>query len=407
MWGLARSSREPRGPDGNNFEVVVPILGQGGGPELWHYFHDNSDLGSEWVKFQRVTGNMDRVAPGGGGVILESDFAGEDGRHNFEVIVPLLMPHGHKELWHFWHDTDPATDWHRGDMITASAGVGVSFITSDFPAGGEHRNFEVLVEELKKSIVLYFRHNQPLSDEHPDQPWWRKWQRGIPPLLGEEPIFRLDTKKICQLTGDVDFEGSEKVVMDEITPQAPALMSHKDRLFLAWKGSNNALNLMFSDDDQKTFSGKRTFADSSDHAPALASHNGRLFLAWKGFGNQNLNVAKVALFTSPTGAFGIEGLEDKVVLGDTSKRGPALASHNGRLFLAWKGASDDALNLMFSDDNGATFRGKRTFGEFSDHGPALASHNEQLFLAWKGSGNEKLNVAKVTFFANTAARIRN
>ena len=390
-----------RGPDANNFEVVVPILGQGGGPELWHYFHDNSNLGSEWVKFQRVTGSMDRVAPGGGGVILESDFGGED-HHNFEVIVPLLMPHGHTELWHFWHDTDPSTNWQRGDMITASAGIGVSFITSDFPADSNHRNFEVLVEELKKSIVLYFRHNQPLGDEHPDQPWWRKWQRGIPPLLGEEPIFRLDTKKICQLTGDVDLEGSEKVVMGEITLKEPALVSHNGRLFLAWKGTNNALNLMFSDDNGKTFRGKRTFADSSDHGPALASHNGRLFLAWKGFGNEKLNVAKVTLFANTAGGFGIEGLEGKVVLGDTSKRGPALESHNGRLFLAWKGVGNDALNLMFSEDNGATFKGKRTFGELSDHAPALASHNGRLFLSWKGSGNENLNVAKVTLFASTA-----
>jgi hypothetical protein len=98
----------------------------------------------------------------------------------------------------------------------------------------------------------------------------------------------------------------------------------------------------------------------------------------------------------------VEGLEDKIVLGDTSDEGPTLASHGGRLFLAWKGSGNEQLNMMFSEDNGATFRGKMVFGDTSDLGPALVSHGRRLFLAWKGSGNENLNVAKVrlTLLAN-------
>jgi hypothetical protein len=127
-----------------------------------------------------------------------------------------------------------------------------------------------------------------------------------------------------------------------------------------------------------------------------------LYLAWTGRDNQKLNVAKVILFANTAGAFGIEGLEGKVVLGDSSEQAPALASHNGRLFLAWKGAGNHNLNLMFSNDNGATFVGKSTFGESSELAPTLASHGGRLFLAWTGRGNEKINVAKVTLFANTA-----
>ena len=69
-------------------------------------------------------------------------------------------------------------------------------------------------------------------------------------------------------------------------------------------------------------------------------------------------MAKVTLFGNTAGGFGIEGLEDKVVLGETSEAAPALASHNGRLFLGWKGSGNDALNLAFSDD-GVSFGGKR------------------------------------------------
>lgn len=195
----------------------------------------------------------------------------------------------------------------------------------------------------------------------------------------------------------------QKVTLGDSSTRAPALASHNARLFLAWKGADNDnLNLAFSDDNGQSFRGSMMFLDTSHHAPALASHNGRLFIAWTGRGDGNLNVARVALFANTAGAFGIEGLEDKIILRDTSEDAPALASHGGRLFLAWKGSGNDALNLAFSDDNGQTFRGNRPFSDTSHHAPALASHNGRLFMAWTGRGDGNLNVAKVTLFANTA-----
>jgi len=208
-------------------------------------------------------------------------------------------------------------------------------------------------------------------------------------------------------TDALDIDGVERIerksILADTTEQAPALASHSGRLFLAWKGAgNHNLNLMFSDDNGATFRGHVTISDTSELAPALASHNGRLYLAWTGRDNKKLNVAKVILFANTAGGFGIEGLEGKVVLGDSSEQAPALASHNGRLFVAWKGRGNHNLNLMFSNDNGATFVGKSTFGESSELAPALTSHGGRLFLAWTGRGNEKINVAKVTLFANTA-----
>jgi len=92
---------------------------------------------------------------------------------------------------------------------------------------------------------------------------------------------------------------------------------------------------------------------------------------------------------------GVEGISDKVILADTSDTGPSLASHGGRLFLAWRGESNEQLNVMFSEDNGFTFKGKAVFGDTSTDTPMLASHGGRLFIAWKGSGNEDLNVAEI------------
>ncbi|MDQ6868689.1 MAG: hypothetical protein M3178_09895 [Pseudomonadota bacterium] len=137
---------------------------------------------------------------------------------------------------------------------------------------------------------------------------------------------------------------------------------------------NDNLNLMFSDDNGATFHGIKTFPDAtSPKSPVLASHAGGLFLAWTGRGEGQLNVAKVTLFGNTAGGFGIEGLEPWVPLGDTSEEAPALASHNGRLFLAWKGAGNDNLNVM-SSNNGAFHTGPWYFSDLGRIGFYVAAY---------------------------------
>ena len=204
------------------------------------------------------------------------------------------------------------------------------------------------------------------------------------------------------LMGIDGVEGTEqKTILAESSDTSPAIASHGGRLFLAWKGSgNDQLNIAVSTNDGHSFVGKKILGEESEFAPALASYNGHLYIAWTGL-DENLNVARVTVFANTAGGAGVEGIEGKVTLGETSKAAPALCSHNGRLFLTWKGSGNDDLNLAFSSD-GAGFGGKRIFAETSSHGPSLASHGGRLFFSWKGSGNENLNVARITLIGNTA-----
>jgi hypothetical protein len=96
---------------------------------------------------------------------------------------------------------------------------------------------------------------------------------------------------------------------------------------------------------------------------------------------------------------------NKSILGDTSPFTPALASHAGLLFIAWRGDGNDNLNVMFSSDGGRTFGGKHVSGETSTDRPALVSSGQRLFIAWKGDGNDNLNVAEVSLFGNTEGQI--
>ena len=189
-------------------------------------------------------------------------------------------------------------------------------------------------------------------------------------------------------------EPFDKSVLDDSSGAGPALALHGGRLFLAWKGSGNPqLNLSFSRDGGRTFAGKKVLGDTSPNRPALISHRGELLLAWTGEGDGHLNVARVGLTEGPGGP--AIGELDKVVLDDRSDRGPALAVHGGRLFLAWKGLGNPQLNLMFSRDGGRTFAGKKVLGDTSPHGPALIGHQGNLLLGWSGEGDEHLNVARV------------
>jgi hypothetical protein len=192
-----------------------------------------------------------------------------------------------------------------------------------------------------------------------------------------------------------------KVTLEDTTEAGPALASHDGRLFLAWKGAgNDNLNLSFSGDGS-SFGGKHTFDDASDRGPALAEHGGRLFMAWKGSGNENLNVARIQLWSNSQGGFGVEGIEQKVTLDDTTEHSPGLATSADRLLLAWKGAGNDQLNAIYSENGGQTFVGKAIYDDASDKGPALAAGG---VIGWKGSGNENVNLATCEFVANSAGQ---
>jgi hypothetical protein len=188
----------------------------------------------------------------------------------------------------------------------------------------------------------------------------------------------------------------EKVTLDDTSPVSPALTSFNGRLYIGWKGNgNNFLNVMYSNDNGKTFGNKHTSTERSPEPPSLCVHNGNLYIAWKGDGNNFLNVARVI-----TNGNIITGLSDKVTLDDTSPVSPALTSFNGRLYIGWKGDGNNFLNVMCSNDNGKTFGNKHTSAERSPEPPSLCVHNGNLYIAWKGDGNNNLNVAKVLVNGN-------
>ncbi len=182
--------------DHGNFEVVVPLRRPDGRLELWHFWHDNSDVNLPWGRGQRVTGGGDDVA--GPGCIIQSDFKSGD-HGNFEVVVPLNLRNAARELRHYFHDNqDVRLPWGKGQFVTQSSDGWGCLIQSSFgPA--KHRNFEVLADECDGAVVHYWHPNDDVG-----YPWLRTIRFDM--LAPLSPVGPPATK-ISQITGEFDREG--------------------------------------------------------------------------------------------------------------------------------------------------------------------------------------------------------
>src|SRR3954453_11363068 len=155
--------------DHGNFEVVLWA-----GKELWHWFHDNSDVSLPWQRAQRIS---DRAT--GPGSIIQSDFGSGD-HGNFEVVVLEG-----NELVHYFHDnSDVSLPWRRGQTISTRAMGPGCIIQSDFK-GGDHGNFEVVVREGNE-LVHYFHDNSDVSLP------WRRGQTISTRAMGPGCIIQSD-----------------------------------------------------------------------------------------------------------------------------------------------------------------------------------------------------------------------
>ena len=146
-----------------NFEVAAWVRLPDGRSVLQHYWHDNTDGGLPWQNARVIAEGVK-----GNGVIIQSSFGSPN--RNFEVVFPVDAPGGRTYVGHFWHDNSNGNlPWHLAQMITevASAEASASIFQSD--SGTEIGNFEVLVDECSQSLVDYFHPND--HDKHGNVPW--------------------------------------------------------------------------------------------------------------------------------------------------------------------------------------------------------------------------------------------
>jgi hypothetical protein len=160
-----------------NFEVVLLESGQ-----LWHHWRDNSNPSTGWRRAGLVSANASSS-----GSIIQSNL-GTPG--HFEVVVLEG-----NNLVHHWHDnSDVTSPWQNGKVVSVAATGPGSIAQSTYGPGGQG-NFEVLAQELIRTVVHYWFHNVD-----PGLPWWRG-----PRIQTEVEVASNDQSvKISQVTGDYD-----------------------------------------------------------------------------------------------------------------------------------------------------------------------------------------------------------
>jgi hypothetical protein len=191
----------------------------------------------------------------------------------------------------------------------------------------------------------------------------------------------------------------------EQTPSTFGMASLGEMVFIAFRGEQNHLDIIYSTNNGNSFGNKLTSNETTPEGPALVMNGATLIVAWTGVHNNCINVAQVDYSgTTPK-------LTNQVTLPWTSTSGPALASLNGTVYLAWKG-SDNFITLASSTDNGATFSAPFQSRETTSNSPSLATEldfvkGSTLLMAWKGEKDDSLNVASVSTANNVPTGIVN
>jgi hypothetical protein len=206
------------------------------------------------------------------------------------------------------------------------------------------------------------------------------------------------------VSGASPLEFTKKVTLENISSDSPSIVSLNDRLYIAWKGDvvNKNINIMCLDENGHAIGEIFKSQVLSTQAPVLCTHKGMLFLSWACASNGALHVARVDLTNNR-----MIGLSNQVILTATSLVKFSMASFNGALYIAWKSAGNQYLNLMHSTDDGAKFSDRYTSSETTMLGPGLAAHGRNLYITWTNNINSRLNVALVDFSGNLIIGLAN
>ncbi|WP_322067339.1 glycoside hydrolase family protein [Burkholderia ubonensis] len=176
---------------------------------------------------------------------------------------------------------------------------------------------------------------------------------------------------------------------------SPAAIEYNGRIFLAWNGGSTIEFFTFDGKAWRFLTGTPTMdvdLELSDHregSPALAVHDGKLYVFWK-VRNKN-DMAYCTLDGSIWG--GKESMQWK--LDSFGMRGnPTAASFNGKLVICWNGSGDNGyiyMSSMLSSDGRKWAPQSRVpeAGILSNGSPCLyggVASADQLYLFWGGRG---------------------
>ncbi len=164
-------------------------------------------------------------------------------------------------------------------------------------------------------------------------------------------------------------------------PTGPALACFLNQLYIAWAGTNSAhnLNVGYYTDGNAALHNKTTLSQSSTNTPDLApsSADGKLYLVWRGRDNANLYLSSSSGGTTWAGS---------TEFGDTSPLGPsigeALFDGQYREYVAWQSTGNTQTIYTGYYDGSSALQDHHNTGLAIDNEPDLASVGSTLYLVY-------------------------
>ncbi|HEY1323894.1 MAG TPA: hypothetical protein VGF32_26790 [Streptosporangiaceae bacterium] len=200
-----------------------------------------------------------------------------------------------------------------------------------------------------------------------------------------ERSYKRVTRSSSSMSSSSTGSGRTSSSTTETIALAPSLAGSGERLYIAWTGTDGALNVAAGEPGA---GGKpTTFRERTAYSPSLAaSGGGGLTLAWTGT-DTHVNLIPVAQH-QPGGPFQLTGPKNTFDLARTGQA-PAVCRHRDGTALAWTG-TDRHVNILVNADDPACPLLRLEQARSSSR-PALCSHRGVLAVAWTGS-DRRVNV---------------
>jgi hypothetical protein len=175
--------------------------------------------------------------------------------------------------------------------------------------------------------------------------------------------------------------------------------ANEGRSYMAWRGTSDSRNddqgIYYSsygrDPNDNTLKWTQPLGipgRGSLYSPSLCSHEGRLYMAWRGInrGGRDDQGIWYSVFNDNTNTW--EGQQN--IPGIGSFNAPSLGEHGATLYMAWRGINrggrdDQGIWYSVFNDNTKQWEGQQNIpGIGSFDGPSLARYQATLHMAWRG-----------------------
>jgi hypothetical protein len=183
---------------------------------------------------------------------------------------------------------------------------------------------------------------------------------------------------------------TNKVTLNEHSPNAPALFELNGALYLSWRGTDGHLNIITSIDGSH-FGPKITYPFVIRTSPSLMASDNSFFVVW-----EDMSVSSHIVFASSNDPLHLTNLTNVVTTTSTSLLPVGLESAGAPapfVMVVWQNASDARIHLGLFED-GSVLQNLVTTTQTTAYGPAFYPNSSLPLVSWTGTdATHHINVA--------------